>query len=60
MADHIPKITAFEYPEPHHQCERRMIIRRLMTKVQVPNLHQTVVNMFLSINISNSYNLNKF
>ena len=31
-----------------------------MTKLQLPNLHQTIVNTFLSINISNSNNLNKF
>ena len=29
-----------------------------MTKLQLPNLHQTIINMFLSINISNSNNLN--
>ena len=60
MAGHVPKNTTFDYPEPHYQCERRMIIRHFMTKFQVPNLHQTGVNMFLSINISNSKNLNKF
>ena len=31
-----------------------------MTKLQIPNLHQTVVNTFLSGNISNSINRNKF
>ena len=30
----------------------------LMTKIQLPNLHQTIANTFLSINISNSNNLN--
>ena len=30
-----------------------------MTKLQLPNLHQTVINTFHSINISNSNNLNK-
>ena len=31
-----------------------------MTKLQLPKLHQTVLNPFLNINISNSNNLNKF
>ena len=31
-----------------------------MTKLHLPNLHQTVVNTFLIINMSNSNNLNKF
>ena len=31
-----------------------------MTKLQLPNLHTTVVKTFLMINISNSKNLNKF
>ena len=31
-----------------------------MTKLQLPNMHQTINNMFLSINISNSNNLKKF
>ena len=31
-----------------------------MTKLQLPNLHTTVVKTFLIINISNSNNLNKF
>ena len=31
-----------------------------LTKVQLPNLYQTVVNIFFSINISKSNNLNKF
>ena len=30
------------------------------TKLHFPNLHQTVVNTFLTINMSNSNNLNKF
>ena len=30
-----------------------------MTKVNLPNLHQTVVNMFLIINFNNSNNFNK-
>ena len=29
-----------------------------MTKLQLPNLHQTIVNTFLSINVSNSNNFN--
>ena len=40
MACLVPKNTAFEDPETNHQCERRMIIRHFMTKLQVPNLHQ--------------------
>ena len=32
----------------------------LMTKLHLPNLHQTVVSTFLIINMSNSNNLNKF
>ena len=31
-----------------------------LPELQVPNLHQTVVNTFLIINMSNSNNLNKF
>ena len=31
-----------------------------MTKLQLTNLHQTTVNTFFSINISNRNNLNKF
>ena len=31
-----------------------------MTKLHLPNLHQTVVNTILVINMSNSNNLNKF
>ena len=31
-----------------------------ITKPQLPNLQQIVANMILSINISNSNNLNKF
>ena len=31
-----------------------------MTKLHLPNLHQTVVNTILIINMSNSNNLNKF
>ena len=31
-----------------------------MTKLHIPNLHQTVFNTFLINNISNSNNLNKF
>ena len=31
-----------------------------MTKLQLPNLHKSVVNMFFSINISNSNSINKF
>ena len=31
-----------------------------MTKLQLPNLHKTVVKIFVIINISNSNNLNKF
>ena len=31
-----------------------------MIKLMLPNLHQTDVNTFLSINISNSNDLNKF
>ena len=31
-----------------------------MTKLQLPNLHQIVVNMFLGININNNNNLNMF
>ena len=30
-----------------------------MTKLYLPSLHQTIVNTFLSINISNFKNLNK-
>ena len=29
------------------------------TKLHLPNLHQTVINTFLIINMSNSNNLNK-
>ena len=31
-----------------------------MTKLQLPNLHETIVTTFLIININNSKNLNKF
>ena len=31
-----------------------------MTKVHLPNLHQTVVDTFLIINLNNSNNFNKF
>ena len=31
-----------------------------MTKLQLLNLHQTLVNTFLSINISNNHDLNMF
>ena len=34
--------------------------KNFMTKLHLPNLHQTVVNTILIINITNSNNLNKF
>ena len=33
---------------------------KFVTKLQFPNLHQTIINSFFSINIGSSNNLNKF
>ena len=43
--------------KPCDQSEQKL---NYMTKLHLPNLHQTVVNTILIINMSNSNNLNKF
>ena len=53
-------------PEPQLQnldqtlCSKSEQKLSFMTKLQLPNLQQTVANTILIINVSNSNNLNKF
>jgi len=45
---------------PELQLQKSEQNLSFMTKPQLPNLQQTVANMFLNTNISNSNNINKF
>ena len=52
--------TSKFWPNLETLCSKSGQKPNFITKLYLSNLHQTVVSTFLSINISNSNNLNKF
>ena len=52
--------TSKSWPNLETLCSKSEQKLNFMTKLHLPNLHQTVVSTFLIINMSNSNNLNKF
>ena len=52
--------TSKSWPNLETLCSKYEQKLNFMTKLHLPNLHQTVVSTFLIIKMSNSNNLNKF
>ena len=52
--------TSKSWPNLETLCSKSEQKLNFMTKLHLPNLHKTVVNTNLIINLSNSNNLNKF
>ena len=52
--------TSNSWPNSETLCSKSEQKLNFKTKLHLPNLHQTVINTFLIINMSNSNNLNKF
>ena len=54
------RFKVFKVGAPGGEHTEKNVAVDFMTKLQLPNLHQTIINMFLTINISYSNNPNKF